>query len=193
MEIIINVIFSILGGLVILGTAIYIYNLSIDESDLLFQSRNADLLSFKNKVILSFAYIGFFMAFYGGTQACLSWLPDSWGTIDDGGEFITLENTLSGLLGFLAASFTIGSLEKNYRFRLASLLKNEEIKYREMINNQWTNRTELESKLKEHHKYQQELIQIKRPVSDGRYRFISQEKELIYRRLLKSMEDNNHA
>lgn len=190
---IINVIFAILGSLVILGTAIYIYNFSIDESDLLFQSRNAGLLSFKNKVILSFAYIGFFMAFFGGTQACMSWLPDSWGAIDDGGEFLSLENYLSGLLGFTAAYFTIGSLEKNYQFRLASLLESEENKYRGMIKNQRTNRTELESKLKELHTYQQELIQIQRPVSDGRYRFISQEKELIYRRLLKSMEDSNHA
>ena len=179
--------------MVIFGTAIYIYNLSIDKSDLLFQSRNTDLLSFKNKIILGLAYIGIFISFYNGALACLSWLPDSWGAIDEGGEFISFKKSLSSMLSFTATYFIIRSLEKNYHFCLMSLLKSEELKYRDMINNQFTNRSELKRKLEELHNYQKELTKFQKGASGGRYRFISQKKELIYRRLLISLEEKENA
>jgi hypothetical protein len=85
--------------------------------------------SLRDKAYAGLVFIGAIVFGYGGTKAVFFWLPESIGTYDDQGDFVSLKNSISAA-GGLFTFFLVGRLEGLARLALDTKVK--DIKAREM-------------------------------------------------------------
>lgn len=85
----------------LLALCVYIYLALRGDSPTLLSTSDADRMNWTSKVFLGLASIGFLVCMYQGAAAMLSWMPDSWGTIDEEGEFQTYRLAFSSLFASL--------------------------------------------------------------------------------------------
>jgi len=196
MDIFFNIVAALSGTAIIICVGIYIYQTGCNESDLFYQLRDSKALTLTNRVISYGAYIGFALCLYQGTLKCLTWLPDYWGGIDDSGDFVSLESSLAVLLASFAFFYLCGKINNLCLYRIVSLLQVEDTNYQKEITGPFSTPESLRIlrvKIMEKHKIQRDEIDEKMPRSNGRYQYVAQEKELIYRRLLKKIDDRTES
>lgn len=73
------------------------------DSPLLLSATTSDIrLNWKQKIYLLAASLMLIISMYQGGRAMVSWIPDSWGSIDDEGEFQTYREIFAINFGFIA-------------------------------------------------------------------------------------------
>jgi len=60
-------------------------------------------------------FFSFTIFFYGGFEKILWWLPNSWGTYNDDGDFISHRKYISFMLGFFLAIYVLADFLPKYR------------------------------------------------------------------------------
>jgi hypothetical protein len=63
--------------------------------------------SWKQKAFLLAAGLAFLIAMHQGGKAFMAWIPESWGTIDEDGDFRTYQEVIGGALGVMGGLFLI--------------------------------------------------------------------------------------
>ena len=61
------------------------------------------------------------------------WMPDSWGRIDEDGEFVTLKSTLAAMFALFGGGSLINFIDRAQRTRFVLVLLQEEVEYERKI------------------------------------------------------------
>jgi len=110
--IVLQVILAAFSTACLVALGVYFYLASSGGSPTLYAlSRRNPVLSMRQKLFLGFAALGLMVCIFNGAAAMLFWLPDSWGSIDEDGEFQTYRVGLA-LLFTMGAVGWLGFLEK---------------------------------------------------------------------------------
>lgn len=94
---VLKVLLGIVSTLCLISLSIYIYLANRGDSITVYSSVDSRLLSASQKVFLGLAAIGFLTCMYQGAEAMLHWIPKDWGTIDEDGEYQTLQTTIASM------------------------------------------------------------------------------------------------
>jgi hypothetical protein len=68
--------------------------------------------NWKQKVLLGGAAIFLLVAMYRGGTAFFAWIPESWGTIDEDGDFRTYQEALGGAIGSICGLVLLAYLNE---------------------------------------------------------------------------------
>lgn len=87
----------------LISFATYLYLASKNYSHFLHQNivRSHDRIPFKGKVVLGFSLVGPIIFFISGAHGLLHWMPDSWGSISDGGDYVKASESIAWLFGLV--------------------------------------------------------------------------------------------
>jgi len=110
----------LLGSTAVTCFAVYIW-LACTERRLELSADKFSKLSRLQQVFLLFAAAGFLVCIYQGTRFMFSWMPDSWGSVDEDGEYLPLKGSLATaftLFGGFPLMFWIDEMRKrNLEYR----------------------------------------------------------------------------
>jgi hypothetical protein len=98
---------------------IYIFLACRGDSPTLLSTDDARRMNWRNKLFLGLATIGFLVCMYQGATAMLAWMPDSWGQLDEDGEFQTFRSSLAAIfagVGGLALIFFMDQATRDRTF-----------------------------------------------------------------------------
>jgi hypothetical protein len=73
----------------LLALCVYIFLAWRGDSPILLSTIDARRMNWKRDLFLGLASIGFLVCMFQGAEAMLFWMPDSWGQLDEDGEFQT--------------------------------------------------------------------------------------------------------
>ena len=86
--------------------------------------RTGRRLSWRQRIFLLMAAIGFLVCFYKGAETMLFWMPENWGHLSDDGDFHLLKSTIAGLFALIGGGiffqYSIDSARKGLCLRLAA-------------------------------------------------------------------------
>lgn len=94
---------------------------------------DANSATWKGKAFLALAALGLLVCLYTGSEALLYWLPNSWGGIDEDGEFRTFRSALAGVFTIIIAGPLIYVLEEVPKESFSFALLRDEVKYEREI------------------------------------------------------------
>jgi hypothetical protein len=119
---------ALLAASALICLCVYVWS-AYRGNDSTILSTDERLMSFKKKVFFSFAAIGLFTCVFQGIESMLWWLPSSWGTHDEEGDFTTWRVQLSALitlfLGGGLAIFVERAVREGPAFARASIERDE--------------------------------------------------------------------
>lgn len=107
-----EVLFAVISTAVLLALATYIFLAARGSSLTLYYTLDASLLSWRSKLFLALAAIGFLICMYSGAATMLYWLPADWGGLDSEGEFQTDRSSLAATFAMFGGVALIVFIDK---------------------------------------------------------------------------------
>lgn len=105
--------------------AIYAWLLYKGTSETLYSTINTRLMDWRKRAFVGLAAVAFLASIYNGIDSMLFWMPDTWGSIDEDGDFRTVRTALAGVGAFLIGLPLIQVIDSathmNFRHRMQEL------------------------------------------------------------------------
>lgn len=81
----------------LVALAIYACLVYRGKSELLYSTIDSRQMDWQKKVFLGLAAFGFLACIFNGIDGLLFWMPDSWGSLDEEGDFKTVRTSLASI------------------------------------------------------------------------------------------------
>lgn len=107
-----EVLFAVISTAVLLALATYIFLAARGSSLTLYYTLDVSLLSWRSKLFLALAAIGFLICMYSGASTMLYWMPTAWGSLDSEGEFQTDRSSLAATFAMFGGVALIVFIDK---------------------------------------------------------------------------------
>lgn len=129
MQLTVQVALAIIGTAALLCLGAYVYLAYRGESSLLYSSIDSRLMTFGRRMFFLLAALGLLTCMFQGAEAMLWWLPSSWGSHDEYGDFTSLRVYVAATFTFIAggalAIFIDRSAHNSFFLRDANLERRE--------------------------------------------------------------------
>lgn len=125
-----QVLAAVLGSLTLLCLSLYIGLAAGGRSELLYATASSHPeLGLHHRAFFLLAGAGLLLCLYQGADFMLSWMPDSWGNVDEDGDYKTLRSFIAGLFamagGLFLCQFIDGATHDKFDLREARIRERE--------------------------------------------------------------------
>ncbi|MGH9657943.1 MAG: hypothetical protein ACRD96_05325 [Bryobacteraceae bacterium] len=96
---------AILSTMALFSLSVYIGLAYWGRSAILYSTALRVAPSWRSRIFLSLAAIGFVTCLFQGARAMLFWVPSTWGSVDENGQYQTLATILAALFAFAGLFF----------------------------------------------------------------------------------------
>lgn len=105
---------------------IYAWLAYAGTSETLYSTINTRLMDWRKRAFVGLAAVAFLVCIYNGVDGMLFWLPDSWGSIDEDGNFQTVRTALAGVgtafIGLALIQVLDSATHLKFRHRMQELM-----------------------------------------------------------------------